>query len=435
MRRTRRPRLASPASAVRSTSRAPRVGKADIARGDWIVAPALHTPTSRADVRMRLLSSETKPLRHWTPVHVHVGSADISGRIALLEGASLQPGESALGQIVLDQPISALTGDRFVLRDQSAQRTLGGGRVIDPLPPLRNTRKPERLAFLRAFDNADDGAALDALLIDAPRGLDLEHFALTRNIERGRLDALRADRDLVAATVPGKTLLFTRARWRELRDGMLGALAAYQGKNPDSFGATTIEILRAAPVLERPALSAALDELVADKAIARFGQLLHLPGHEVKLSLDEESVWFEIERYLVAQGADPPRLALVCEALRLEEGEVKPLLEKLARMGKLRRASKVYFVLPNIVRRLAEAARDCASGHEQAILTVGQFREATGISRNATMPMLEFFDRVGLTTRFKDGRKMRGEVEAIFDPAAGVQQAVTLTPSLRAANS
>ena len=391
-----------------------RVEKADIARGDWIIAPALAAPTSRADVHLRLLPSEAKPLRHWTPVHVHIGSADISGRIALLEGTSLQPGESALGQIVLDQPISTLTGDRFVLRDQSAQRTLGGGRVVDPLPPLRNTRKPERLAFLRAFDQADDGVALDALLADAPRGLDVGHFALARNIESARLDALRAERDLVEAAVPGKTLLFARPAWTALRDKVLAALDAYQAKNPDSFGATTIEVLRTVPVLDRPGIAVALDELVADRAVVRLGQLLHLPGHEVKLSPDEENLWFEIGRYLNAQGIDPPRLALVCEAQRLQEAEVKPLLEKLARMGKLRRASKAYFLLPDVVTRLAVAARACAEAHPETILTVGQFREATGIGRNATMPVLEFFDRVGLTTRFKDGRRMRGSVEAIL---------------------
>jgi selenocysteine-specific elongation factor len=391
-----------------------RVQKADIARGDWIVGPALETTTSRADVRLRLLPSETKPLRHWAPVHVHIGAADIPGRIALLEGGALQPGASMLGQIVLDHPTSALNGDRFVLRDQSAQRTIGGGRVIDPLPPARNTRKPERLAFLRAFDHADDGAALDALLADAPRGLDAGHFAFARNVEEPRLDALRVDRDIVVMQVAGKTLFFTRACWSKLREAALAALGVHQTKNPDSFGATTVEMLRSVPALTRPAMSAALDELVSEKAIVRFGRLLHLPGHEVKLSLDEENLWFEIERYLVAQDIDPPRLALICEVLRLEEGEVKPLLEKLARMGRLRRASKTYFVLPDVARRLAEAAAGCATAHEQAILTVGQFRDATGISRNATMPMLEFFDRLGLTTRFKDGRKMRGGIEAIF---------------------
>ena len=128
----------------------PRVEKADIARGDWICDAAIAAPTSRADVRLRVLPSEARPLRHWMPVHVHIGSADISGRVVLLEGGSLAPGESALGQLVLDQPDGRAAGDRFVLRDQSAQRTIGGGRVIDPRPPLRNARRPERLGFLRA---------------------------------------------------------------------------------------------------------------------------------------------------------------------------------------------------------------------------------------------------------------------------------------------
>ena len=376
-----------------------RVEKADVTRGDWIVAQALDATTSRADVRLRVLATETRPLRHWTPVHVHIGSADISGRIALLEGGALLPGESMLGQIVLDQPTSALTGDRFVLRDQSAQRTIGGGRVVDPVPPARNTRKPERLAFLRALERVDDGDALDALLENAPRGLDVAHFALCRNLEPAGFTALRAGRDLVEAKVPGKSLLFARPSWEALRALALDALHAFQAKNPDSFGATTIEVLRVAPVLERPALQAALDDLVAQKAIVRFGQLLQLRGHEVKLSLDEENLWFEVERHLAAAGTDPPRLALVCETLRLEETDLKPLFEKLARMSRLRRVSKVYFVLPDVVRQLAEAAAACAQTHEQAILTVGQFRDKTGIGRNATMPVLEFFDRIGLTTR------------------------------------
>ena len=391
-----------------------RVEKADIARGDWIVAPAIAAPTSRADVHLRLLPSETRPLRHWTPVHVHIGSADIPGRIALLEGQVLQPGASMLGQIVLDAPTSALTGDRFVIRDQSAQRTIGGGRVIDPLPPLRNTRKPARLAVLRARDHADAGAALDAMIAAAPHGVDLDHFALVRNMEPATRDALVGARDLVCASVPGKALLFSAARWAELREAVLSAFTAYQEKNPDSFGATTIEILRTVPAQDRPSLQAALDALVADKAIVRFGQLLHLPGHEVKLSRDEENLWFDVERALRAHHIDPPRLGVVAEGLRLGEDELRPLLEKLARMGKLRRASKVYFVLPDVVTRLAAAAEGCARAHPQSILTVGQFRETTGIARHATMPLLEFFDRVGFTTRHQDGRRIRSSAETIF---------------------
>ncbi len=392
----------------------PRVEKADIARGDWIVDPAIAEPTSRADVRLRVLPTEGRALRHWTPVHVHIGSADISGRVVLLEGGSLAPGESALGQLVLDQPTVALQGDRFVLRDQSAQRTIGGGRIVDPRPPRRNARRPERLAFLRAFDEDDHGAALDALLAAVPDGLDLDHFASARNIEPARLDGLVAGRDIVRVAASGTTLGLAAARWVELREAVLAALAAHAAAHPDSFGATMAEVGRTVPPPRRSAVAAALDSLISDKAVARFGQLVHLAGYTVTLSLDEENLWHEIAGVLRAAALDPPRLSTIAERLRLTEDEIKPLLEKLARMGELRRASKVYFILPEVVAELAVRAQACARAHPEGILTVGQFREATGISRHATMPVLEFFDRLGFTRRHQDGRRIRVEPATIF---------------------
>ena len=393
----------------------PRVEKADIARGDWIVDPALAAPTSRADVRLRVLPTEARALRHWTPVHVHIGSADISGRVVLLEGGALAPGESALGQLVLDQPTMALQGDRFVLRDQSAQRTIGGGRVVDPRPPLRNTRRPERLAFLRAFDVPDHGAALDTLPDAAPDGLDLDHFAGARNVDPARLDALLTAREIVRVPAGGRALGFAAARWTALRDDVLAALAAHAAAHPDSFGATVAEVGRAVPPPRRPAAAAALDALIADGAVARFGQLVHLAGHTVTLSLEEENLWNEVAAVLRPAALDPPRLSAIAERLRLTEEEIKPLLEKLARMGELRRASKVYFILPDVVAELAVHAHACAQAHPEGILTVGQFREATGISRHATMPVLEFFDRLGFTRRHQDGRRIRVAPETIFE--------------------
>ena len=393
----------------------PRVEKADITRGDWIVDPAIAEPTSRADVWLRVLPGEGRALRHWTPVHVHIGSADLSGRIVLLEGSSLAAGEAALGQIVLDQPTVALQGDRFVLRDQSAQRTIGGGRIVDSRPPRRNARRPERLAFLRAFDAADHGAALDALLVAAPDGLDLTHFASVRNVEPARLDALLAGRGIVRAASGKMSLGFAAARWAELRDGVLASLVAHAAAHPDSFGATVAELQRTIPAPRRASVAAALDALIADRTIVRFGQLVHLPGHAVTLSLDEDNLWHEIAQVLRPAALDPPRLSAIADRMRMTEAEIKPLLEKLARMGALRRVSKVYFILPEVVAELAVHGQCCARAHPEAILTVGQFREATGISRHATMPVLEFFDRLGFTRRHQDGRRIRVEPETIFE--------------------
>ena len=118
----------------------PRLSKDAIRRGDWVVSPELHAPTDRLDVRLHLLASEGQPLKHWSPVHVHLGSAHVMGRVALLEGDRLAPGDTALAQLVLDDKIGALAGDRVILRDPSATRTMAGAAVIDPFGPPRNRR-------------------------------------------------------------------------------------------------------------------------------------------------------------------------------------------------------------------------------------------------------------------------------------------------------
>jgi len=108
----------------------PRLSKDAVRRGDWVVSPELHAPTDRLDVRLKLLSSESQPLKHWSPVHVHLGSAHVMGRVALLDGDRLPPGREAPAQLVLEEKVGALAGDRVILRDPSATRTIAGASAL-----------------------------------------------------------------------------------------------------------------------------------------------------------------------------------------------------------------------------------------------------------------------------------------------------------------
>jgi selenocysteine-specific elongation factor len=155
----------------------PQINKDRVQRGDWLVDPAAHAPTGRFDGRLRLLSAETRPLRHWTPVHLHLGAAHVSARVALLDTEALAPGQTALAQIVTDRPVGALHGDRLILRDQSAQRTIGGGLVLDPWPPARGRRRPQRLATLQALERPSAAAALRDLIEGDPGWIFLSRFA------------------------------------------------------------------------------------------------------------------------------------------------------------------------------------------------------------------------------------------------------------------
>src|SRR5262249_41417400 len=140
------------------------ISKEAIRRGDMAVDPGLHAPADRIDVLMRLLPSEAKPVSQWMPVRLHHAAAEVGARVVLLEDGALAPGTATRVQLVLERPIAAAVGDRFVLRDTTAQRTIGGGRFLDLRAPSRKRRTAVRMAQLEALSIEEPGRALATLL-------------------------------------------------------------------------------------------------------------------------------------------------------------------------------------------------------------------------------------------------------------------------------
>ena len=386
-----------------------RLEKDHVNRGDWILADAVHAPTARFDVRLKLLASEQRTLKHWTPIHVHVAAAERTGRIALLGNAPIEPGQTALAQIVLDQPLGGLHGDRFVIRDQSALRTMGGGAIVDPFPPQRGARTSERQAVLAAMDHDTPAAALTAQVAVSAHGVDLALFRRARNLTGAEAEPLIAASGIHVVATGASELGLAAATWEQLRAEVVAHLSAYQQAHQDTPGATIHELLRLFKDARRRILAReAVAALVATGDLRRAGQLLHLPGHEIKLSDSEESLWIQIEEALRQAGLDQPRVTTLAATLELEPAVLQPVLEKLGRVGRLRRVSKAYFMLPDVVDQLAEIAKKSSETHPQHLLTVGRLREETNMSRHMVMPLLEYFDKIGHTRRIKDGRQIRG---------------------------
>ena len=391
-----------------------------ITRGQWLLGTPLHAPSQRLDGRMKLLPGETRPIRHWTPVHVHLAASHVNGRLALLEGERLKPGASALVQLVLDEPIGALHGDRFIVRDQSAQRTLGGGIVLDAFPPLRGRRKPPRLALLRALDVASPTDALSRLLELQTNGVDVDWFRQLHNLSDAVLAQMMSALPLRAfkpagGAKAGPALAFSTAHWLRCAGQIQAWLATYHVRDPDSPGAR-LDQLRAA-LSDKPAIavvSAILDQLIESGAVARTGSRFHLAGHKVRLSAAEQALWEHAQPSLIAAGLTPPRVAELAQRLSAKEELLRQLFIKLARMGLLHPVRREVFFLPQTVTRLAAQTEQLAQRHPEGIVTVGPFRTQTGLNRNLGIPVLEYFDRVGFTWRCKDGRRLRRSSAAVF---------------------
>jgi len=376
-------------------------------RGDWVVTGGVPEPVSKIDARLRILKSEQKPLAHWTPVHEHVAAADVTGRVAILEGASIAPGSSALVQLVLDRPMGALRGDGFIIRDQSAQRTIGGGRVIDIFPPVRGRARPERLAYLTAMENRDDPTALTSLLNAAPRGLNLSNFAANRNLTSEERNQITAGLSLrVIATSTGQ-LAFSPVQWDKLKAIALETVAASHRRAPDAMGLNETGILgasgRGLPAEVARQLGA---ELLREKAIVKEAAGVRLPSHLPKLDAADAALWQRVQPLLEQSPLRPPAVHEIAVAIGQDPKKLEAFLIRASRLGLVVKVSANRFFQPAALDQLRKIAESIAADSQDHAVTAPAFRDCTKIGRTVAIEVLEYFDRIKFTRRVGDAHQM-----------------------------
>ncbi|MDO5505341.1 MAG: selenocysteine-specific translation elongation factor [Pseudoxanthomonas suwonensis] len=374
-----------------------------ISRGDWVADPRAFEPGPRIDARLRLLDHGTI-LRDGAELHVHWGSSHRLARVLLLEDAD--PRRGVLVQLVFDAPVCAMTGDRFILRDASATRTIGGGVLLDPEAPQRRRRSAARQAWLRALEAMLDGGGIAPLLQQAPLGLPLATLARRCRLPEAML-ALPAD--VVRVGDGDGAHVIDSGHWQALAERAEAGLAQWHERRPDEPGVDAPRLMRIiVPNLDAGVWRARLEAMRADGRAARKGPWWHLPGHDPRLSDAELARLQALMAELLAGGFDPPWVRTLATQMTLDEDQVRKLLCKAAAQG------RVYQVVPDLFyhpQRIAElAAVVAALADEHGSAEAAPFRDAIGIGRKRSIQILEFFDRVGYTRRVGAGHKPRQEM-------------------------
>ena len=375
-------------------------------RGDWIVAPERHMPARRLDLFVRVSRFAEAPLRDGLPVHLHLGTADVVGRIAVLGGRSILRGESGFVQVDFEQPIGALHGDRAVLRDHAARHTLAGGHVVDPFAPRRGRRLPARLAVLEATAEANPAQALLRIL-EVEGLVALPDFSLARNLTPAELDGLTGGGEFLRVGAAGALVAVTADRLAALCDHVVAALAASHRAQPDSLGPTGPALLaRLRALAPEAALEAALAALAAAGRVVREGPVWRLPEHRPRLTQADERLWERLQPLLAVEDLRPPRVRELAAALALEPDAVERFLNRAERLGRVARVADNRFFLPETLARLAEIAQELAEGSPEGTFTAATFKDRSGVGRNLTIQILEYLDKMAVTRREGDARIM-----------------------------
>jgi selenocysteine-specific elongation factor len=387
------------------------VTKQALARGCWLVEPARASQTLRFDMAFRLLGTETGTLAQWMPVHVHCGASSVLGRVVLLADEPLGPGEQSFVQIVLPEALPVRHGDRVVLRDASATRTIGGGAVLDPRAPARKRRSSQRIARLAALAGEDPAVALSRLVAIEPGFEDLSAFAEDWSLPTAVVDRL-IERLMLTSVVIGPTrYVAAGTRWYELTKTIEAVLTAFHAQKPELPG-MSIDHVRLAirSGLSRPLFAAIAIKLSRDGVFALQSHWLRLPIHSARLGPDDVLLWARIKPLIDGERFKPPRVRDLGVALKVTEQNIRRTCKSLVRVGELTEVAHDHFFPRAVVAEMARIAGRLSTP-EKPDFAASDFRDQLDNGRKVAIQILEFFDREGFTLRRGDIRR------TIKDPA------------------
>lgn len=388
-----------------------------IGRGDVVLDPELHAPTSRIDVRLQVLGQEPAPIGQWFPVKVHHAASEVSGRIVVLGDTGIAPGSVDFAQLVLERPLAAAVGDRFIVRDTSSRRTIGGGVILDLRPPERKRRTPQRRDELAALAAGDSRSALRQLLMGPRTFIELDQFFRDRADTADAATSVATELQLECFAVGAARFALLPQTWAAFRSDTVAALDGFHAREPDRRG-LGLEQLRRSMASRIPAplfgamlrRCASLDDVVLDRGSARR------PHHQVGAGAEDEALWREIEPLLTMASFRPPRVRDLARSLDIDEDAIRSALRCMERRGDVEEIGHDRFFTRGAVRDMVSILRDLPAASSGGFVVTADFRDRLGCGRRVAVEILEYFDGLGITLQRKSGRRLNPHW--IFDPAA-----------------
>ena len=388
--------------------------KASIGRGHVICHEKLTRTSDRFDAFLEVRPAATKGIKNHQRVRVHLGTAERLAKLILLSSKEkAEPNESTYCQVTLTSPLLVLRGDHFIVRDETAQRTIGGGIVVHPWARKHKRREPELQEKLESLQTKDLPGLTEGFLDESddfalPLDPIYQFLNLSEKEIRDQIDQMKTIRTFSAE---GEKVYTTEKKWQGLKENILKALQDFHSSHPLVPGMDMEEIRVKLPYSISSRLFRVLVEiLAAEKIAARDGNLLRLPHHRIHLRDEEKSLVEKITRLLGNNPLAPPELKQIEKELGIGRGKLTEVIRVMERDRSIVRVATGLYFLPDYIDKVKGVLYKYLSDNPE--ITAATFRDLLGSSRKYTIALLEHFDREGITVRIGDARRLRSPLPA-----------------------
>jgi selenocysteine-specific elongation factor len=384
--------------------------KEAINRGEVLSKPNSLEASYMVDASLHYLASNKKPIKNRTRVRFHTGTSEVLGNVILLDREELAPGEDTVVQMRLDTPVALVKDDRFVIRSYSPVFTIGGGKVLNPIPLKHKRFKPEAVEGLKALGHQAAEAVI-SFHVEASgyQGVSFAHLKLMTNLPDKQLEnvlqGLLSQKTLILVDKENRIYIHILC-FEKLEDDSRRQLADYHKANPLKPGMPKEELKsKFPPLLTSKLFNLTLNQMVKEKEIVQEENIIRLASHTISLGGKQADVKDKILKNYLNAGLEPPYFKELAKSFDMDAKRAKDVLMHLVAEGAIIKVKEdLYFhaeAIKGLKKRLVKFLED------QGEITTPQFKEMTGVSRKYVIPLAEHFDSTNVTLRVGDVRKLR----------------------------
>jgi len=396
-----------------------------VKRGNVVTLGEFFQPQQWYLCKLRVLPHIKSPLKNGTKIKFHTGTSEIVATVYLLEESRATAGSDCLVQIILNEPVVAAPRDRFILRTLSPVQTIGGGMIIEALSKKLKRKHPQTLQDVKDRAQAvltDKDFAEYCIKTAEAFAVNETELSIRTKILPERLKAIIAElvqQDKVLY-LDSKLYIHTDTA-DNVQKQLLNIVSDFHHSKPESPG-LTIEQFYEASQLKKDVFDSLLRLLISQGKLIERKHRLALPEHRETFSDDEQKLLQSVESLFADRPFNPPKYEEVIEHTAAAPEKVHKILqilieqERLVRVvphqlsGGERAKHKPGFHLDDSAATGAgllfhseaiEQARQILVSfiNKEGRLESVKFKYLLDTTRKFAIPLLDYFDRIGVTRR------------------------------------
>jgi len=382
-------------------------------RGQEICTPGYLTPSRLLTVQCNLLPS-APPLKDRSRVRVHLGTAELIASVRLLGSDRLERGQQGRLQLFLNEPAVATWRQPFVLRQESPVTTVGGGHVLVPAAQRMRRVSPQQIDLLQELLSEDPltraAAALYFHGLQPWKAEDLSRMSGVDNPEHVTRELLEAGVLVAVRLSPTRTLVVHRQLLQEVAERIQQRLGKLHDAEPLRTSFPLASVLRSFDYVGDAELVKHSLKLLQQAKVVHYGERgVGLAARGPKLSQNERKLLQTLIEQYQRDGLAPETVEKYQKRVSKNQASVPQLIQLAAADGHLIELSADLYlhaeVEGDIRQKLQEEMRDGRG------CTLSEIREILNTTRKYAIPLCEYYDRIGFTTRDGDLRRLSPTLE------------------------